>query len=147
MPIKPSRINFAPDLGVFVTAKLIDTENNKCNYCVIPKIAADLKSKGLLSADYSCSDSYDSMCEDSRFTGPALVFDEFIFRLSTEYEINYYMGMLAGKAALQIGKAEIISKVKRLINKASISDKNMAKKNKVSAAVTPRILQIKRKGK
>ncbi|OQB17654.1 MAG: hypothetical protein BWY14_01201 [Parcubacteria group bacterium ADurb.Bin192] len=140
MPIKPSRINFAPNLGVFVTAKLIDTENNKCDYCIIPKIEAELKSKGLLSADYSCSESYDCMCEDSSFTGPVLECDDFIFRLSTEYEINYYMGMLAGKAALQIGKAEIISKVKRIIKKASISDKNMAKKNKVSAAVTPRIL-------
>lgn len=146
MPIKPSRINFVRDLGVFVTAKLIDTENDKCDYCVIPKIAADLKSKGLLSADYSCSDFHDCMCGDSRFTGPALVFDEFIFRLSTEYEINYYMGILAGKAAIQIGEAEIISKVKRIIKKASISDKNMTK-NKVSAAVAPRILQIKRKGK
>ena len=146
MPIKPSRINFAPDLGVFVTAKLIDTENNKCDYCVIPKIEADLKSKGLLAANYSCSDSYDCMCDDYRFTGPVRDCDDFIFRLSTEYEINYYMGVLAGKAALQIGKAEIISKVKRIINKASISDKNMTK-NKASAAVTPRILQIKRKGK
>jgi len=146
MPIKPSRINFAPDLGVFVTAKLINTENNKCDYCIIPKIEADLKSKGLLSADYSCSDFYETMCDDARFTGPALERDDFIFRLSTEYEINYYMGVLAGKAALQIGKAEIISKVKRIINKASISDKNMTK-NKASAAVTPRILQIKRKGK
>jgi len=146
MPIKPNRINFAPDLGVFVTAKLINTENNKCDYCIIPKIEAELKSKGLLAADYSCCDGYDTMCDDYRFTGPALVFDEFIFRLSTEYEINYYMGILAGKAAIQIGEAEIISKVKSIINKANISDKNTTK-NKVSAAVTPRILQIKRKGK
>jgi hypothetical protein len=146
MPIKPNRINFAPDLGVFVTAKLINTENNKCDYCIIPKIEAELKSKGLLAADYSCYDGYDTMCDDYRFTGPAQGTDDFVFRLSSDYEINYYMGMLAGKAAIQIGKAEIISKVKSIINKANISDKNTTK-NKVSAAVTPRILQIKRKGK